>query len=123
MKSGNIRSHPSWPFLTWNASSHENPGPHQRRQGATFFASLPLGGNVFGILLPRSLLSVPHLAARWHPSAPGRASSSLGSDLRATRLEERLTAPESLAADSQKTEGQIVPLGSTIKATTLEGVR
>lgn len=66
---------------------------------------------------------IPHLAAHWHPSAPGRASSSLGSDLRATHLEERLTAPESLVADSQKTEGQNVPLGSTTKATTSDGIR
>lgn len=69
----------------------------------------------------RGLPVIPHLAARWHPAAPGRASSSLGSDLRAIRLEERLTAPESLVAGNQKTEGRNVPLGSTTKVS--EGIR
>lgn len=66
---------------------------------------------------------LPNLAARWHPSAPGRASSLLGSDLRAIHLEERLTIPESLVAGSQKTEGRNVPLGSATKAITSEGIR
>lgn len=76
---------------------------------------------LLGTLVLRSLPVIPRLAARWHPSAPGRASSSLGSDLRAIRLEERLTAPESLVAGSQKTEGRNVPLGSMTKVS--EGVR
>ena len=65
---------------------------------------------------------IPHLAAHWHPSAPGTVFSSLGSDLHAIRLEERLTAPESLVVGSQKTEGQNVPPESTTKATTSEGI-
>lgn len=66
---------------------------------------------------------IPHLAAHWRPSVPGRVSSLLGSDLHAIHLEERLTAPESLVAGSQKTEGRNVPLGSTTKATKSEGIR
>lgn len=66
---------------------------------------------------------IPHLAAHWHPSAPDRVSSLLDSDLRVVRPEEKLTAPESPAAGSQKTEGRNVPLESTTKAITSEGIR
>lgn len=65
---------------------------------------------------------LPRLAAHWHPSAPSRVSSLLGSDLHAIHLEERLTAPENLVAGSQKIEEQNVPLESTTKATASKGI-